>query len=61
MLIFAVIERDIMLQLFSSWWPVVVASDLQEVHFYLSITTYGLVVCYSMPWLQKHRLTFSPQ
>jgi hypothetical protein len=53
MLIFVVNETDIILQLFSFGWPMVVAVGFQEVYFYHSIIACQVGVCHSVAWLQN--------
>jgi hypothetical protein len=53
MLIFVVNEMDIILQLFSFGWPMVVAVGFQEFYFYHSITACQVGVCHSVAWLQN--------
>jgi hypothetical protein len=55
MLVFIVDETGIILQLFSSEWPIVVAVSFQEAYFY-----HGIIACHSVAWLQNTHFVVVP-
>jgi hypothetical protein len=60
MLVFIVNETDIILQLFSSEWPIVVAVGFQEVYFYHGIIACQVGACHSAAWLQNTHFVVVP-